>query len=127
VAFTLGGAEAGHPHPETRTWFLASSIYLLLAVPASFFWRGHIFKAYWSGKIVPPQKYLFGMLTVWLALEAGGILSLIGCAIDHALLPNLLPALVAFMFYVTLWPSGRAMVRHSVGAAEDPEVYEEAR
>ncbi len=63
---------------------------------------------------------------MWGALEFGGIFSLLGCLVDHALLPNLLPALVAFMFYVTLWPSGRAMVSR-MGHHEDAGMYEEAR
>ena len=112
---------------EGQTWFITASIYLLIVVPVAFFWRGHVFKAYWSGRPVTPHKYVYGMLSVWLALVIGGIYSLIGCYVEHSLLPNLLPALVAFMFYVTLWPSGRAMVRHTVGATDDPEVYEEPR
>lgn len=113
-------------HSGRTGWFLAASLYLLLAVPASFFWRGHVFKAYWSGHTIPPGKYLFGMISMWAALVIGGIFSLSGCFVDHSLLPNLLPALVAFMFYVTLWPSGRAMVR-TVGNLEDASMYEEPR
>jgi hypothetical protein len=107
-------------------WFLGASVYLLVVVPASFFWRGHVFKAYWTGQTIGPTTYLYGMLTMWAALEFGGIFSLLGCLVDHALLPNLLPALVAFMFYVTLWPSGRAMVSR-MGHHEDAGKYEEAR
>jgi hypothetical protein len=69
---------------------------------------------------------LFGMLAIWAALEFGGIIALLGCFVDHSLLPNLLPALVAFMFFVTLWPSGKSMVR-SIGNEEDAGVYEEPR
>jgi hypothetical protein len=112
--------------PARTGWFLAASVYLLVAVPASFFWRGHVFKGYWSGQTIAPGKYLFGMISMWAALVIGGIFSLIGCLVDRSLLPNLLPALVAFMFYVTLWPSGRAMVRH-VGHLEDASMYEEPR
>jgi hypothetical protein len=109
-----------------ETWFLAASFYLLLAVPSSFFWRGHVFKAYWTGHTVSPGKYLFGMLSIWLTLEIGGLFSLIGCFVNNSALPCLLPALVAFMFFVTMWPSGRAMVR-TVGNHEDAAVYEEPR
>ena len=66
------------------------------------------------------------MLAIWSALEFGGIISLLGCFVEQSLLPNLLPALVAFMFFVTLWPSGKAMVS-SVGNAEDASVYEAPR
>ncbi|MDP9173035.1 MAG: hypothetical protein M3O30_04110 [Planctomycetota bacterium] len=118
--------ETGVARHQGTSWFVAAMIYLLVAVPCSFFWRGHVFKAYWTGHTVSPGKYLLGMIAVWLALVVGGIFSLVGCYADHSLLPNLLPALVAFMFYVTLWPSGRAMVRHT-GSEDDPEVYETPR
>jgi hypothetical protein len=111
---------------EQPSWFLASSGYLLVVVPASFFLRGRLFKSYWTGHPIAPTKYLYGMLAIWSALEFGGIIALLGCFVDRNLLPNLLPALIAFMFFVTLWPSGRAMVR-SVGNAQDPEVYEQPR
>lgn len=127
VIWTISPAEpAAKLVSESQAWFLTASAYLLVVVPVSFFWRGHVFKAYWSGKTVAPGKYLFGMVSVWLALEIGGIFSLLGCKVNGALLPNLLPALVAFMFFVTLWPSGRAMVR-TVGGEEDPQFYEEPR
>jgi hypothetical protein len=44
--------------------------------------------------------------------------------VDHAPLPNLIPALVAFMFFVTFWPSGKAMVS-SRGHSADPGMYRE--
>jgi hypothetical protein len=121
---------AFHESPRTLaappTWFLAASGYLLVVGPASFFWRSRLFKPYYSGHPIVPRKYLYGMLAMWVALEFGGIISLLGCFVTGSLLPNLLPALVAFMFYVTLWPSGRSMVR-KVGDAEDASVYEEPR
>jgi hypothetical protein len=126
VVWTLMFHEATGLHAESQTWFLASSGYLLVVVPASFFWRGSIFKSYWLGQPITPAKYLYGMLAIWTALEFGGIISLLGCFVDRSLLPNLLPALVAFMFYATLWPSGRSMVS-SVGHSEDAGVYEEPR
>jgi hypothetical protein len=112
-------------HRGEPTWFLAASIYLIVVVPIAFFWRGRLFKAYESGTPVAPAKYLYGMLAIWTALEFGGIISLMGCFVNHSLLPNLLPAMAAFMFYVTLWPSGKSMVHH--GNFEDPGVYEEPR
>jgi hypothetical protein len=123
---TLANYESSTLAHHDGTWLIGSSIYLLIAVPISFFWRSRVFKAYWTGQTISPGKYLFGSISTWLALEIGGIISLVGCFVDHSLLPNLLPALVAFMFYVTLWPSGRAMVRN-VGSHEDPQLYEEPR
>lgn len=118
--------ESAGLHTAKPAWFLASSAYLLVVVPASFFLRGRLFKEYWTGHPIQPAKYLFGMTAIWSALEFGGIISLLGCFVDQALLPNLLPALVAFMFFVTLWPSGRAMVR-SVGNEADASIYEQPR
>jgi len=45
----------------------------------------------------------------------------------NSLLPNLLPALVAFMLFLPLWPSGRAMICSQRGNSDDPETYEEPR
>ncbi len=66
------------------------------------------------------------MISVWMALEIGGLFSLAGCLIYDSLLPDLIPALVAFMFFVTFWPGGRAMTRR-VGTSQDPEVYRSPR
>lgn len=126
VLWTLMYHESAVARIETHTWFLAASAYLLVVVPASFFWRGRLFKIYWSGHPIPPAKYLYGMLTIWAALEFGGIIALLGCFFEQSLLPNLLPALIAFMFFVTLWPSGRAMVS-SKGGEEDASLYEQPR
>ncbi|HYO08934.1 MAG TPA: hypothetical protein VER17_08170 [Tepidisphaeraceae bacterium] len=109
-----------------QRWFLACMIYLALAVPASFFWRSHEFKCYWDGCVVSPKNYLKGMLIVWLAIEVGGLMALAGCLATNSLLPNLLPAMVAFILFTPFWPSGRAMT-HPVGNDDDFEVYEEPR
>ncbi len=121
-------ADGGAPRDLHRgqTWFIMSMAYMAIAVPLAFFWRSHYFKAYWRGDVVPPRAYLVGMLTLWITMEIGGLLSLVGCLVSHSLLPNLLPALVAFVLFVPLWPSGRAMTNHG-GNADDPERYEEPR
>jgi hypothetical protein len=126
LVWRLGVVEkmGAPPVGAGQGWFLAMSAYLLLVVPGSFFWRGHVFKAYWSGHPVAPGKYLEGMVSIWVALEVGGILSLVGCCVSNAMLPSLLPALIAFMFFVSMWPSGRAMFRR-VGNHGDASIYEE--
>ncbi len=111
---------------SAQIWFVISMAYMAVVVPAAIFWRSRLFKPYWLGNTVSPRSYLKGMLVVWLSLEIGGLLSLTGCLVNHSLLPNLLPALVAFMLFTPLWPSGRAMTRH-VGNQDDPEKYEEPR
>jgi hypothetical protein len=128
VLWKLMGAEenTGSGIQMSDKWFLATMIYLIIAVPISFFGRSRLFKAYWTGKPVEPKNYLLGMLVMWVTMEIGGLLALTGCLVDHRPLPNLLPALVAFMFFATLWPSGRAMTR-TTGNEEDPQLYEEPR
>lgn len=111
---------------DGQAWFLVSTLYLLAIVPLSFFWRSHLFKSYYSGNPVHPHNYLFGMLGVWIALELGGLLSLTGCLIYGSLLPDLLPGLVAFMFFVTYWPTGTSMTRHG-GNSLDAEIYQTPR
>jgi hypothetical protein len=124
VVWTLMNHETVAMRSGAQPWFLAACGYMIVVVPAAFFWRDRLFKPYWSGQVIEPVKYLYGMLVMWMALEVGGIISLIGCLTEHSLLPNLLPALMAFVFFLRLWPSGRAMVR-TVGHSEDASVYEE--
>lgn len=123
---TEAGSQGGNAR-LANAWFVGSMAYLAIAVPAAIFWRSRVFRAYWEGEVVAPRDYLHGMLTVWIAIEIGGILSLLGCLVSGSLLPCLLPAIVAFMFFVPLWPSGHAMVRRNVGNVDDTGRYEEPR
>ncbi len=111
---------------SAQIWFVVSMAYMAIVVPGAIFWRSRLFKPYWQGNTVSPNHYLKGMFLVWLSLEIGGLVSLTGCLVNHSLQPNLLPALVAFMLFTPLWPSGRAMTRHT-GHLDDPEKYEEPR
>lgn len=117
---------AGDTHSLAEKWFIFSMIYMAVGVPAAFFWRSRVFKGYWSGQIVSPRNYLVGMLTIWLALEVGGLVALVGCLVSGTLLPNLLPALLAFMLFTPLWPNGHAMTR-PLENEHDPAHYEEPR
>ncbi len=109
-----------------QNWFIGTMIYLALAVPLSFFLRSREFRAYWTGERVTPSHYLKGMLIVWLTMEIGGLAALLGCIVSQSLLPNLLPAMVAFVLFVPFWPSGRAMTS-ALGNEDDPEKYAEPR
>jgi hypothetical protein len=108
-------------------WFLWTVAYMVVVVPASFFARSRFFRGYWTGNCVAPRNYFRGMLVTWLALEVGGLLSIAGCLMTRSFAPCILPALVAFMMFVALWPAGRAMVCHDRGESDDPEKYEEPR
>jgi hypothetical protein len=119
--------EGGSSHTTlNQVWFIIAMIYLIVVVPASLFWRSHIFKAYWQGNTVSPRNYLHGMISVWVALEIGGLFSHVGCIVGGSLVPCLLPALIAFMFYILMWPNGHAM-SHTTGGTDDPALYEEPR
>lgn len=107
-------------------WFFGSIAFMLVAGPIAFAARSHLFRPYWRGEPVAPKSYLRGMLLTWFAFEIGGILALTGCFMTSSLLPCLLPALAAFMFFATLWPNGRAMVSPT-GNTDDPEIYQEPR
>ena len=126
VMWTFIGDETHADKGRAESWFLICMAYLAVAVPAAFFWRSREFKAYWEGNCVSPTRYLRGMLILWLTIEVGGIMALVGCLVTGSLLPNLLPAMVAFMLFTPFWPSGRAMT-HPVGNDDDFEVYEEPR
>ncbi len=106
-------------------WFVASMVYMMIGPPMAFFIRSRFFRGYWSGRIISPKNYLLGQITVWASLEFGGMLGLAGCIASGKLLPNLIPALLAFMFFLPLSPNGHAMTRpltneHDPGDYEDP-------
>lgn len=125
VLFSLqmqGGATA-EPH-VAGTWFVANMIYLAVAVPIAYAWRGRLFAAYYRGERVDPHKYIRGMQILWLTLVVGGLLSLMAVWAARSLTPNIIPAIVAFVFFITQWPKGTAMLRPR-GEREDPELYEE--
>jgi hypothetical protein len=114
------------PSHGMKRWLLLSTAFLVVGVPAALFYRRRLCGAYFRGDAVPPRQYFAGMLAVWLALEVGMILSVIGCYVTASFLPDLLPAIVAFVFFVTLWPTGKMMVTH-VGNSNDAQIYEEPR
>lgn len=107
-------------------FFVASLVWLLFATPLAFLLRHHVFRSYWEGRTVDPESYLKGMITIWIAPEVGGIIALVGVLLSGSLLPNLLPAAVAFMLFAPFWPSGRAMVE-ARGLSDDDEVFRHPR
>jgi len=117
------------PAPDrvlAANWFIASLLWVGIATPAAFFLRARWFKDYWAGGVVAPADYFRGMLAIWLTLEVGGVLSLLGCALSGKMVPCLLPALAAFLLFLPFWPSGEAMV-HAVGAEDDAELFKHPR
>ena len=122
----VASGNPGRFHADTEKWFLGAMIYLIIVLPGSFFWRGHLFRDYWLGHPVPPGKYVFATISVGLALALGGVLSLTGCLVTGSFMPNLIPGLLSLLLFALHWPTGQAMVR-PVGKEEDPQVYEEPR
>lgn len=110
----------------SQIWFIATLVYMALVIPGTFFWRSRLFAGYWRGHHVHPREYLIGMISVWTAIEVGGLLALLGCFVTGSLLPNLLPAMLAFMLFTPLWPNGHAMTR-PLSNEQDPGEYEEPR
>ncbi len=127
TVWTILNEDGVEPNPMFQhTWFIANMAYIAIAVPLAIAWRSYVFKNYWKGDCVSPRSYLGGMFSVWITLEIGGIMGLIGCLLSHSITPNLLPSLVAFMLFTPLWPSGRAMTCRG-GNTDDPAIYEEPR
>ncbi|HWE01589.1 MAG TPA: hypothetical protein VG326_04200 [Tepidisphaeraceae bacterium] len=107
-------------------WFIGAILLLLIIGPIAFTIRSRMFRSYWRGEAVNPRTYLHGMLVVWFAFELGGLFSLVGCLMSNSIVPCLLPAIAAFMFFASLYPNGRAMARPT-GNTDDPEIYQEPR
>lgn len=122
---TDDSASAVRDQALANHWFVGTMAYLAVATVSMFFLRSRLFHRYWEGEVVAPRAYLMGMSLVWLALETGGILALVGCLVSNSLLPGMIPAMAAFMFFLPFWPSGHAMVRRNIGNAEDPGRYKE--
>jgi hypothetical protein len=114
------------PRHGVNHWLLIATACLVVGVPVALFYRRRLCGAYFRGDAVPPRQYLVGMLSVWLVLEVGMIVSIVGSYVTASFLPSLLPAIVAFVFFTTLWPTGKMMVSH-VGDSNDPQIYEEPR
>ena len=122
------GADGLQDRDVAMRWFIRCVAYIVVVVPVSFFIRSRCFRAYWNvGECVSPRNYVTGMLVTWVALEMAGLLSITGCLVSRTFAPCIIPAAVAFMAFVALWPSGRAMICHDRGESDDPEKYEEPR
>jgi hypothetical protein len=124
AVLSQGGGAASSP--LALIWAGIAMAAIAVGLPAAFFVRSRLFKDYWEGKVVSPKDYLRGMMTIWLTLEIIGVFSLLGCIVTGSLVPCMVPALLAFMFFAPFWPSGDAMV-NAVGASDDAEVFKHPR
>lgn len=110
-----------------ETWFITMMIWIAVGIPLAFYVRSRMyFSRYWEGKTVSPRQYFRGMLLVWTVIELAGVLSMIGCLVTGELIPNLIPALLAFVVFLTQWPNGSAMTL-TTGHKDDSSVFQYPR
>lgn len=128
VVLTMYLAPGVSPQPlaGVNRWFLITMAYLVVGIPAALFYRRHLCIAYYRGEVVTPRHCLTGMLTVWVTLEVGMIAPVIGCYLTASFMPGLIPAVAAFVVFITQFPTGRMMISR-VGDSDDPETYEMPR
>jgi hypothetical protein len=99
---------------------------MAVVIPIAFFFRSWIFRSYWEGEAVAPREYMIGCIALWASIEIGGLLALLGCIVSGSLIPDIFPAVVAFVLFTPFWPSGQAMVS-DVGKERDAELYRHPR
>lgn len=110
-----------------QSWLITMMVLIAIGIPLAFFVRSKVyFRSYWEGKPVTPRQYLRGMLLVWTVIELAGLLSIVGCIVTGELIPNLIPALIAFVVFVTQWPNASAMTK-TTGNKDDSSVFQHPR
>lgn len=122
----LNSAATSGSSVAAGRWGWATGAYLIIAVPAAFFWRSRRFRGYWHHQPVQPRAYLTGMAGVWVTLAIGVLIGAAGCLATRTLIPNGALAGVAVVTLMVLWPKGTAMTR-PVGNPGDVGHYEEPR
>ena len=110
-----------------ESWFVAMMVLLAAGVPLTFYARSKLFfHGYWSGRVVTPRQYIRGMVLTWTVIEAVGILSLLGCFVTGEMMPNIMPALLGFVLFITQWPNASAMT-DTTGHQADSAVFRHPR
>lgn len=113
--------------PGLSYGFMFTSLgWIALITPLGFYIRSRLFRDYDHGRPVRPGAYLLGMTMIWLPLEIGGLLAILGAFLSNTLIPNIIPAMLAFVLFTPFWPSGDAMAR-PLGDKDDFELYKEPR
>ena len=119
----MPSASGAGPKPELAgRWYGILMVYLLVAIPVALVIRAVMFKGLWHGQPVPPQRYYSGMLLLWFVVVAGGITAELVCVATATLVPNILPAMLALIVFLSLWPTGRPMEHCRTGDAARSEV-----
>jgi hypothetical protein len=111
IVVVLIGMDTFEPADPPLPWtlFIAAAAVLVTAVPVTVFVRKRIFAQGLENGVVKPQDYLRGNIIVWATIEAATLLSLVGCIVSGAIMPNIIPGVFAVVLFVMLWPDGKAM------------------
>jgi hypothetical protein len=125
IFYLMAGPEPVRP-TVSHVFMFVSLIWIALATPLGFYLRSRMFRAYEKGKPVPPRSYVIGMTMIWVPLEIGGLLAIVGAFASNTLIPNVIPAMLAFVLFTPFWPTGHAMTRN-LGDQDDFELYKEPR
>lgn len=106
-------------------WFLAIMMYLALGVPLAFLLRSWLFRPYWRRGSVSPLAYVCAMTSLWLVLAIAGLTAQLVCLATATFAPNVLPALLALIVYLVVYPTGSAMAPRRAAESDDEDNHEE--
>ena len=100
---------------NAKAWFIAPTLWLLLAVPATIGVYGHCFGDRGGSAddrpASEPGDYLRGMTSVWSVLAVGVGLSLVACLLAGSASPGIWPGALMLMLLVLARPtSGPGLV-----------------
>ncbi|MEM6749969.1 MAG: hypothetical protein AAGA57_04805 [Planctomycetota bacterium] len=112
LALALRSGFVGAPAEESWMGWgagVVAAAWLAIAVPLVLVLRGYVLRASWSGKPVDPDSYLRGLIGVWVTLEAGAVVALIGATVSGSAWPALLPAMLAVLALGAIRPDASAV------------------
>ena len=108
----------------SNLFMLVNFGWLTVTVPVAFLIQRQLFDNYHHGKPVAPEKYVAGMLAIWLPLSVAGVVGMIGWIVARTPLLAIVPSILALLVFLIFHPTGAAMTK-PVGDHDDPGVYEE--
>ncbi|MEM7682426.1 MAG: hypothetical protein AAF288_10770 [Planctomycetota bacterium] len=111
--------------PAEASWVgwgagVLAAAWLAIATPTMLILRGYVLRAAWSGRPVDPDSYLRGLVGVWLTLEAGAVVALIGATVSGSAWPGLLPAMLAVLALSAIRPDASAVAEPPVLSFDSP-------
>ncbi len=97
------------PREQLMLLFYVAMGMCFATIPLGLFIRGQVFKAGWVGDVVKPANYLQGCLVAWAMCEGTAVFSLVICLLSRTFVPYAIPAVIASVVLLALWPNGRAL------------------